>query len=292
MNINLNLLKSFHAVYKVGGIIKAAGMLGMAPPTVTYNIKQLENQLGRKLFNTHRKGTDPTEDAKVLFPLVEAAFENLLKCNELLNADNRGILKIGTAAFIADYIIAKFLREFQKKYPNITLEFHHHPKHNYLTQLEENKIDIAIMQFLKRPGPQINIFELISTSMTFFTSKKFAVAHNIKNEITVERFLELPFICHAQSRTVLVKLENYFEQKLDAIETASVITAYGMVMDGQGVGIFFEEYLDDQKNDQIVKFKIKDKPPPPLAVHECAYHKKTPATVALFIRELKKFYSL
>jgi len=285
-------LKAFRAVYKTGGINKAAGALGMAPPAVIYNIKQLENQLGKKLFNTHKKGTDPTEDAKALFPLVEAAFENLSKCNELLNTENKGTIRIGTSAFIVDFWMAKFLREFQSKYPNVVLEFYHHPRHNYLTQLEENKVDVAMMQFLKRPGPQIDIFEFLNIGMTFFTSKKFATANNIKDEITTERFFELPFICHAQSRTVLDKLEGFFGQKLKAVEVASVLIAYNMVMDGQGIGIFFDDYLDAQKDDQIVRLRIKDRPPPPLAVHECAHHKNPSALVALFVRELKRFYAL
>jgi len=291
-NINLNLLKSFWAVYETGGIIKAAGMLGMAPPTVTYNIKQLERQLGKKLFITHRKGADPTDDAKVLFPLVEGIFENLYKCNELFNTENKGTLRIGTPVFITDYIMAKFFQEFHKNYPSIELEFHYHPKHDYLTWLEEDKIDVAILHTTKRPSQQMEIFEVLRCKITFFTSKRFAAANDIDKEITVAQFMKLPFVCHSQSRTAVTKLENYFGQKLTVTEVGSALTAYGMVMDGQGIGVFFDEYISSQKSDPIVKFKIKDRPPLPTFIYECSYHKKPSTLITLFVKELKKFYSL
>jgi len=264
----------------------------MAPSTVTYNIKQLENQLGVRLFNTHSKGADPTDDAKALFPLIEAAFKKLSKCNDLLNTKYKGTLKIGTVAFIADFLMAKFYNEFRKKYPKIELKFDDNPKRDYLTQLEENKVDVAIMQFLRRPGAKIKIFKLASRSMSFFTTKKFAMKHNVRREMTVAQFMELPFVCHARTGTVLAKLEKYFGQKLNATVVPSGLTAYGMVMDGQGVGIFFDEYLDAQATDQIVRFKIKRKPSPPPVIHECAYHKKPSALVTLFVKELKRFYAL
>jgi len=291
LNVNLNLLKSFWTVYKTGGIIKAAKALDMAPPAVTYNIKQLEKQLDKKLFNTGKKGAEPTTDAKALFPLVEAAFENLLKCNEYLYTDNKGTLRIGTTTLHTDFYLIDFHRKFMARYPNITLEFYHHPQHDYLTMLENNKVDVAIMQFLKRPSASINIFELFQSGMSFFTSKEFAAINNIKDELTFNQFLKLPFICHSQSRTVLDKLEKAFDRKLGAITTPSVQVAYDMVVNGQGIGIYFDRFLDANPNENIIRLKIKDMPPPPNSVYECAYHKKPSALVALYVRELRSFYS-
>jgi len=290
-NVNLNLLKSFWAVYKTGGINKGAKMLDMTPPTVTHNIKQLEKQLGHKLFVTGKKGADPTDKAKEIFPLVENIFENLQKFNEQLGNENKGTIRIGTSAFHTEFYLINFHRKFMSKYPNIKLEFYHHPHHDYLTMLENNQIDVAIMQFLKRPASDIIIFELFSDSMSFFTSKQFAIANNIKNEITFEQFLKLPFICHSQSRTVLDKLERAFEHKLPVIETPSVQVAYDMVVNGKGIGIFFDRYLDANPNDKIVRIKINDKPQPPSSVYECAYHKKPSALVSLYIREIKDFFA-
>jgi len=290
LNVNLNLLKSFWAIYKTGGVIKAAKMLDLAPPAVSYNIKQLEKQLGKKLFITHRKGSDPTEDAKALFPYIENVFDNLQKVNEQLKYSNNGTIRIGLSNFIANFFLKSFLCGFQQKYPNIKLEFHYHPKHDYITELENNRVDIAIMQFPKRPSTEIKTFELANLKTTFFTSKKFAANHNIKDKITFEQFLDLPFIMFSKSGMTISKLETAFGEKLEYRRVPSTIIACDMVIDGQGVGFFSEQYLDAQNTDQIMKFKIKDKPVPPPIIVECAYNKKTSAIVALLVSELKSYY--
>ena len=290
LNINLNLLKSFLAVYKSGGINKASKALGIAPPAVTHNIKQLEKQLGQKLFITHTKGSNPTDTAKKLYPIIESAFETLSKCNEQLNVDKE-IIRLGTTAFHADFYLVDFHREFMKKHPNIELEFHHDPRHDYLTMLEENKIDIAIMQFIKRSGKQIEIFELFQSPMSFFTSSEFAQKNNIHDTITFDHFLQLPFICHYNSGTVFEKLEKAFNQKLNAIKTPSVMTAFDMVINGQGVGIFFDMYLDKQQTNNIVKFRISDMPQPPPSIYEYAFLKNPPKKVSLYIKELVVYFT-
>ena len=291
LKINLNLLKSFLAVYKTGGIIKGAELLGMAPPAVSYNIKQLENQLEKKLFITHKKGTTPTDEAKALFPFIESAFDSLLKCNEYLNAVNKGTIRIGLSTSLATFFLVKFLQSFKKRYPNIKLEFHHHPEHDYLTMLENNHVDVAIMQFVRRPKAHINIFKLMSLSMSFFTTKQFAATHNIKNKITLEHLEHIPLVMVTKAR-LLANLEQTYGQKINVIEAPSTFTAYEMVMDGYGIGLHFDEYLDAQKTDQIVKLKMKGKQPPPTLI-ECAHNKKSSvivsAIVTLFIKELKEF---
>ncbi|MCL2228775.1 MAG: LysR family transcriptional regulator [Firmicutes bacterium] len=289
LNINLNLLKSFWAVYKTGGITSASKVLDLAPPAVTYNVKQLEKQLGCKLFVTHKKGADPTDKAREIFPLVDGAFENLFKFGEKLSAEKE-IIRIGTPAFMTEFDLIDFHREFLNRHKNIKLEFHHHPRHDYLTMLENGAVDVAIMQFLRESAPHTTVFELFQSKMTFFTSKDFADKNNLGSEITFARFLELPFICHSQSRSILYKLEAAFNHKLGAIEAPSVQAAYDMVANGQGVGIFFLDYLDKEKDERVLRLKITDKPEPPNVVYSCAYQKDSPQGVLTYIREIKNFF--
>lgn len=294
LNINFNLLKPFWAVYKTGGINKAAKLLDMAPPAVTYNIKQLEKQLGKKLFIAHKKGVDPTGDASTMFPLIESIFENLQKCNEQLYAINSGTIKVGLTTMHASFFFVKFTQEFRAKYPDIKLEFCHHPQHDYLEMLEKNEIDVAIHLLLREPTNQMHNFKLQQSPMTFFVTKKYAAEHGIGNEITLEQLTKLPLILFSlmKTRIVLTNLEGLYKTQFKVVEAPTTHAAFDMAMSGHGVGYFFDEYLDAQNNDQIMKLKIKDAPPPPVRAYDCAYMKKPSALVTLFVRELKQFFSL
>ncbi|MCL2587296.1 MAG: LysR family transcriptional regulator, partial [Firmicutes bacterium] len=282
------------AVYKTGGINRAAKLLEMAPPTLSHNIKQLEKQIGRKLFIASKKGSDPTGEATALFPMVESAFESLLKFDEQLNATNKGTIRIGLTTMHASFLLAGFIREFRVKYPDVRLEYHHHPAHDYLAMLEKNEIDVAIHLGLREPTGQMHNFELPSHPMVFFTTRKFVAQHGIGAEITLEKLTELPLVVFGlmKTRSVLTKLEGFYDSKFTVVEALTTHSAFDMAMHGQGIGYFFEEYLDAQSNDQIIKLKLKDVPSPPNRVYSCAYNKKPSSLVSRFIKELRDFYGL
>ena len=59
--VNLELYKVFYTVAKCGSLTKAAEELYISQPAVSQAIKQLETQLGGRLFNRTRKGMELTE---------------------------------------------------------------------------------------------------------------------------------------------------------------------------------------------------------------------------------------
>ncbi len=60
---DLNLLRTFLAVYRSGSFTAAAPRLGVSQPTVTAQIRTLEQQTGRELFTRLPRGVDPTPHA-------------------------------------------------------------------------------------------------------------------------------------------------------------------------------------------------------------------------------------
>ncbi|MFD7282084.1 LysR family transcriptional regulator [Streptomyces sp. NPDC059862] len=56
----MNLLRTFLAVYRSGSFTAAAPLLGLSQPTVTAQIRTLEQQSGRTLFTRLPRGVEPT----------------------------------------------------------------------------------------------------------------------------------------------------------------------------------------------------------------------------------------
>lgn len=63
---DLNLLRTFLAVYRSGTFTAAAPLLGLSQPTVTAQIRALEQQTGRELFTRLPRGVEPTPPAHEL----------------------------------------------------------------------------------------------------------------------------------------------------------------------------------------------------------------------------------
>ncbi|MFE6286545.1 LysR family transcriptional regulator [Streptomyces sp. NPDC057877] len=57
---DLNLLRTFLAVYRAGSFTAAAPLLGLSQPTVTAQIRTLEQQTGQELFTRLPRGAEPT----------------------------------------------------------------------------------------------------------------------------------------------------------------------------------------------------------------------------------------
>ncbi|MFB6836884.1 LysR family transcriptional regulator [Streptomyces sp. NPDC056361] len=74
---DLNLLRTFLAVYRSGSFTAAAGLLGLSQPTVTAQIRSLERQTGRELFARLPRGVAPTPVAHDLAARVATPLDAL-----------------------------------------------------------------------------------------------------------------------------------------------------------------------------------------------------------------------
>ncbi|MFI9761421.1 LysR family transcriptional regulator [Streptomyces sp. NPDC051963] len=64
--LNLNLLRTFLAVHRTGSFTAAARLLGLSQPAVTTQVRSLEQQLGRELFERQSRGVIPSPFADEL----------------------------------------------------------------------------------------------------------------------------------------------------------------------------------------------------------------------------------
>ncbi|MFJ9894568.1 LysR family transcriptional regulator [Streptomyces sp. NPDC091280] len=74
---DLNLLRTFLAVYRAGSFTAAAPRLGLSQPTVTAQIRTLEQQTGRELFTRLPRGVEPTPYAHELTGQIAAPLDAL-----------------------------------------------------------------------------------------------------------------------------------------------------------------------------------------------------------------------
>ncbi|GGS07965.1 LysR family transcriptional regulator [Streptomyces aureoverticillatus] len=75
--LDLSLLRTFLAVHRSGSFTGAARLLGLSQPTVTTQIRSLEQQLGRELFERRPRGAVPTSVADELATQVAAPLDAL-----------------------------------------------------------------------------------------------------------------------------------------------------------------------------------------------------------------------
>ncbi|WP_189711739.1 LysR family transcriptional regulator [Streptomyces phaeofaciens] len=76
-HLDLNLLRTFLAVYRSGSFTGAAQLLGLSQPTVTTQMRTLERQAGRELFERRPRGVVPTPVADELAARIAPPLDEL-----------------------------------------------------------------------------------------------------------------------------------------------------------------------------------------------------------------------
>ena len=79
MNFNLNLLSAFYSIYQTRNLTKSARELGLAPSTLSSQLKTLRRLYGDPLFVAEGRSLQPTTTAQSLYPLVARLSSNAKK---------------------------------------------------------------------------------------------------------------------------------------------------------------------------------------------------------------------
>ena len=121
--MEIRLLKYFLAVAREENITAAAESLHITQPTLSKQLMELEDELGKKLFIRGKRKITLTEDGILLRKRAGEIIELVEKTqSELKNMDNKAIsgdIYIGAGETEGMKLIARVSSKLQEKYPNI-----------------------------------------------------------------------------------------------------------------------------------------------------------------------------
>src|SRR6185503_15464467 len=117
-------LQVFLAVSTRLNFTRAAEDVHLSQPSVSVRIRQLEQELGVKLFEQLGKQVVLTEAGKVLEPharRVVAAIDNASHAIEDLQGLERGLIRIGASTTPGTYLVPGIIARFKKDHPKIEI---------------------------------------------------------------------------------------------------------------------------------------------------------------------------
>lgn len=121
--MDLAALQIFKSVVEQGGINKAAAKLHRVPSNVTTRIKQLEAQLGAKLFSRVGRRLVLSHEGKLLLPLADQLLRLSSEAEAALrNKKPRGTLRIGALESTAASRLPPVLSRYHELYPEVQIE--------------------------------------------------------------------------------------------------------------------------------------------------------------------------
>src|ERR1700744_5183586 len=120
MDISLRQMRSFVAVAKLGSFTRAAEFLHVSQPTLTIQIKRLEDALQLRLFDRNPRSVNLTRVGKDLLPAFERTIEDLdsvLVDVKNVSTARLGVVRIAALPSLASGLLPDTIRPFRKRVP-------------------------------------------------------------------------------------------------------------------------------------------------------------------------------
>jgi DNA-binding transcriptional LysR family regulator len=123
--IPFHSVDAFLAVAEHGSLRRAAAVLGVRPPAVSYQIKALEQRIGAALFVRTTRSVHLTDAGRSLLARAKPAMAELAEALEDARRSGgatTGTIRLTLPDVAYELTIAKKLAAFQRRFPGITLE--------------------------------------------------------------------------------------------------------------------------------------------------------------------------
>ncbi|TPI65598.1 LysR family transcriptional regulator [Mesorhizobium sp. B3-1-3] len=138
-------LEAFFWTARLGSLKEAARHLHVAPPTVSLRIDQLEAEVGGLLFERAGRGLALTPKGQALVPGVAAVIDEYGRVRQVMGGKGLdfGILRVGTTETFALACLSAFMKEIERRYPGLELEFVVRTSADLELGLLERRLDIV-----------------------------------------------------------------------------------------------------------------------------------------------------
>ncbi|MDS0524637.1 LysR family transcriptional regulator [Clostridium sp. SHJSY1] len=245
-------LNTFLVISKLQSFTGAASTLGYAQSTITTQIKQLEEELGVKLFDRIGKNITLTHEGKKLLPYAK----QMLKLsqdikNVVFNEESpSGTLTIGAAESLCVLRLPEILKEYRRLFPDVEVSLKFGSCADFRHFLKDNIIDVAFSL-----GRKIDSEDFISEIEFDETMLLLAYpGHPLinKEEIFPKDIENEPLILTETGCSYRASFENILnEYNVKAnlvLETGSVQAIKQFTMSGLGITLLPKVAVEDEIN--------------------------------------------
>ena len=231
-------LRSFHAVAQEGGFTAAARALNISQPTVTIQIRNLEDYFGVELFLRRGRKVQLTETGQALLTLTRRLLEAEAEAIEMLK--ERGDLRGGTlrVAAVGPYHVTEMLALFNERYPEVKVMVETGNSQEALAALHEFRVDVAVLAQV-REDPSLLATPYSRHEVVVFTNLDHPFAQ--QDSLSIEDLAGQRMVLRERGSTTRLALEEALEKAKIGInpvmEIGSREAVWMAVQRGIGIGV-------------------------------------------------------
>ena len=194
-------MKYFQTVCRYGSITKAAEEMFVSQPTISFCIKELENEFGVRLFHRKHNRLQLTVEGSYFLDKVNYILQSVdaLAVQMKNMGNNRNHVKVAVPAMISTFLCPKIFNEYNKLYPDVELEMLETGSLQVRKLVDASSVDLGITILDEMVEDTYNELPLVSTELVFCVSR----THHMADRKQIS-FKEL-----ANEHIILFKADSY-----------------------------------------------------------------------------------
>lgn len=149
INFSLTQIEYVMAVYKTGHFAKAAELCNVTQPTLSMQIKKLEDDLGVVIFDRSKKPILLTKVGEAMIDQLQTLLFEAKKVGSIIqSSESKGLegkLVLGIIPTIAPYLLPRLLPKIAALYPKLELTIKEMQTQKIIDSLETDEIDVGCL---------------------------------------------------------------------------------------------------------------------------------------------------
>ena len=288
--MELRVLRYFLAAARESNITRAARSLHVSQPTLSRQLKDLEEELGRKLFVRSNYSIKLTEEGILLRKRAEEILEMVDKTTEefkALDEVNSGDIHIGCAESEGIQHFVRVAKKLHQQYPGIRYPFYSSGTEAVYEKLDKGLLDMAIIVQEADPSRYHYLRIPFSDQWGLIMRKDASLARH--SCIRKEELLGIPLILSRQAmKDTMPKWFGEIQDKLDIIATYDLLfNTSVMVRENFGYVLGFDKLVNTGPDSDLCFRPLEPALKSPMYIIWKKYQVFTPAA-RLLLEELKK----
>lgn len=252
--MEIRLLRYFLEIARAGNMSRAAETLHVSQPTLSKQMKDLEQELGKKLFRRGSTSLSLTDEGMLLRKRAEDILDMVDKtADEFKALDNitGGEVHIGCAESHQIKYLAQTIKVFKEKYPLFRYHLTSGNTEQVAERLDRGLIDLAVI--VEPPNlSKYNYLEIPEANTWGLVMKKDDVLAK-KASIRFEDLAGLELICSEQG--MKFDITRWCGEKADMLNLSGTVNlAYNgsvFVKEGLGYMLSFDHLVDTGSDSEL-----------------------------------------
>lgn len=147
MKLTLRQMEIFLNVVVSGHLTNVAKEMKLSQSAVSMSIKELENVLGRPLFDRINKKLVLNEVGRAFYREIGPIFKKLADIEyEFKNSENKGMIRVGASTTIVDYLMPTIICSYMSSYPDVKITLKEGNTKEITDMIKEGSIDIGFVE--------------------------------------------------------------------------------------------------------------------------------------------------